>query len=302
MKNTGHFSSYYSNLQYVTGLKIIDTYTIQIFLSQPQDFFEYNLTMPILCQAYFEGEDFVNTQKNANIIGTGMFQISEVSEGGIKLIPNSNYWNKNKKALLTQIDINLYSNIGEMYAAFKAGYIDIMDVTVNDIQSYIGSLGYTKIEVPQRDVTFLSFNTQHELFLDSRTRKAIALYLDKNNILANLGSGYMISNFLIFSNSWIYDTRLDISTSFEEADNLLTQAGWSYQNNKWVNSLGKVLEFSITVDNSKPDRVVAAQVIANQLANHGISVTVKDENNNTFSNDFNNKNYETMILRNANWF
>ena len=47
---------------------------------------------------------------------------------------------------------------------------------------------------------------------------------------------------------------------------------------------------------------MAAQVIANQLANHGISVTVKDENNNTFSNDFNNKNYETMILRNANWF
>jgi peptide/nickel transport system substrate-binding protein len=287
-------SSYASNLQYVTQLEIIDSYTIKISLTQEVEFFEYNLTMPIISSNYFNGEDVVNSEKNKNIIGTGMFQISEVGDGLIKLEPNSNYWNKDKTPILTEIDINLYSNIGDMYSAFKSGYIDIMDVTVSNIETYIGSIGYTKVDYAEREVNFLSFNIQNDLFLDSKTRKAIALYLDKNNILANLGSGYMISNFVIPQNSWIYDNRLD-GISDVSGDSLLTEAGWSYMNNKWVNGEGKVLGFTITVDSSKSDRVTAANVIASQLENHGISVTVKEESGSTYENDYNNKNYEVLL-------
>ena len=240
--------SYSSNLQYVDGLDIIDENTIKIILSQEVEFFEYNLTMPIISSKYYNGEDIWNTEKNNYPMGTGMFSFSSYENGLLKLIPNSSYWNKEKAPLLKEIDVNIYDSVGNMYAAFKSGYIDIMEVDSKNIQTYIGSLGYTKVDIPERYVTFLSFNTGVDIFSDSRTRKAIALYLDRANLMANIGSGYLQTNFLYPTSNWIYDTKLDTIYLENQGDNLLEEAGWIYQNNRWQNSEGKILTFTITVN------------------------------------------------------
>ena len=224
-----------------------------------------------------------------------MFKFSSYENGLLKLIPNDLYWNSQKKPLLTEIDVNIYDSVGNMYAAFKSGYIDIMEVDSKNIQSYIGSLGYTKVDIPEREVTFLSFNTGVQSLSDNRTRKAIALYIDRANLMANVGNGYLQTNFLLHSNNWFYDTKLDTVYLDNQADNLLIDAGWILKNNRWQDSDGRILSFSITVNNNYQDRVTAANVIANQLANHGIEVTVKEESSEVFQNSFNNKAYECMI-------
>jgi ABC-type transport system substrate-binding protein len=170
-----------------------------------------------------------------------------------------------------------------------------MDITVDNVSDYIGSLGYTQAYYDEREVTFLSINTESPLLSDSKTRKALALYIDKTNIIANLGSGYTESDFLLSSKNWIYHSKLNYSTNYEEADNLLKEAGWSYLNNEWINEEGKVLTFSIKVDLSKSDRVTTANVIASQLANHGIEVNVIEENSNAYTSDLNSKNYEVIL-------
>ena len=286
--------SYSSNLQYVDKLDIIDESTVRIILYQEVEFFEYNLTMPILCNNYYNGEDVINSEKNNVPMGTGMFKFNSNENGLLVLVPSENYWNIDKKPLLTEIDVSLYDTVGNMYAAFKSGYIDIMEVDSKNIQTYIGSLGYTKVDVPARDVTFMSFNTGVEALSDSRTRKAIALYIDRSNLMANIGGGYLQTNFLIPSNSWIYNTKLDTVYLDNQADNLLTSAGWVYRNNKWSKD-GKNLTFSITVDSSYQDRITCARVISEQLANHGIEVIIKEETHENFKNIFNNKSYEVMI-------
>lgn len=123
------------------------------------------------------------------------------------------------------------------------GYIDIMEADSKNIQSYIGSLGYTKMDIPGRDVTFLSFNTGVDILADGRTRKAIALYIDRANLMANIGNGYMQTNFLFPTSHWIYDTKLDTVYLDNQADQLLVDAGWVYQNNRWVNAVRKSFEF-----------------------------------------------------------
>ena len=246
IKNTN--CSYSSNLKYVDWLEIIDEHTIKIILSQEVDFFEYNLTMPIISSNYYNGEDIRNTEKNNYPMGTGMFKIASNENGLIKLVPNEFYWNSARKPLLTEIDINIYDSIGNMYAAFKSGYIDIMEVDSKNIQTYIGLLGYTKVDIPEREVTFLTFNTDVDILSDSRTRKAIALYIDRANLMANIGNGYVQTNFLIPSNSWIYNTKLDTVYLEDQADNLLTESGWVYQNNRWENAENRILTFSIIVN------------------------------------------------------
>ena len=91
IKNSFGGSVYGENLQYVTGLEIIDNYTIKISLGQEVDFFEYNLTFPILSNNYFANEDFVNTAKNNTIIGTGLYKIAEKTDNSSRLEKNENY-------------------------------------------------------------------------------------------------------------------------------------------------------------------------------------------------------------------
>ena len=170
-----------------------------------------------------------------------------------------------------------------------------MEVDSKNIQTYIGSLGYTKVDIPERNVTFLSFNTSFDILQDSKTRKAIALYIDKANVMANIGNGYMQANFLFPSSHWIYDTKLDTVYLENQADKLMTEAGWSYRNNRWTNKDGRILSFTIVVDSNYPDRVTAANVISEQLGNHGIEVMVREETKEGFANCFNNKEYEVLI-------
>ena len=112
--------SYSSNLQYVDWLEIIDENTIKIILSQEVEFFEYNLTMPIISSSYYANEDVASTEKNNYPMGTGMFGFHSYESGLMKLAPNENYWNEEKKPLLTEIDINIYDSVGNLYAAFKS--------------------------------------------------------------------------------------------------------------------------------------------------------------------------------------
>lgn len=281
-------------MQNVSLLEIVDEYTLKFTLSQEVEFFEYNLTFPILSKAYFENEDFGSTEKNNYIIGTGMFKVAEKTDNSIKLVKNEEYWDKEKNSLITDINIALYNTIGDEYTAFKSGYIDIMDITVNNIEEYVGSLGYNKLYYEDRSVDFLCFNTQNDMVSDPNVRKAIALLLDKNNIVANLGSGYMISNFLLPSNSWIYNGVLNVSYNSELADELLMASGWNYQNNTWIKD-GRILRFTIIVESGNSVRTLAANIIAEQLRNHGIQVNVTEYNSNYFYDTLNRKNFQAII-------
>lgn len=296
LEERGMKSIYSDNLRRVADVEAVDSNTVKIILSEPVDFFEYNLTFPIMCEGYYEGEDFADSEKMP--IGTGMFRISEISENVIKLIPNEYYWNVDKKPMATQININLYGTIGEVYSAFKNGELDILSVKISDIENYIGTLGYNKIEYKSREYDFLSINTAHELLSDVSVRKALSLLLDKNNIVAGLGQGYIASNFSLDMGNWLYTKNLNVETNTELATQILSENGWNYINNIWQKNVdGKTrrLEFSISVNSDNAQRVQTAENIKNQLANFGIPVNIRYLEWNAYADAVNNKNYEIII-------
>lgn len=296
LESRGISTIYAENLRHVESVEVIDSNTVKILLNEPVDFFEYNLTFPIMCEKYYEGEDFATSEKNP--IGTGMFKITEMSENVIKLSPNEHYWNTEKKPMATQININLYGTIGEVYSAFKNGELDILSVKIPDIETYIGTLGYNKIEYKSRDYDFLSINTAHELLSNVSVRKALSVLLDKNNIVAGLGQGYVASNFSLDMGSWLYTKNLNVEQNTELATQILSEDGWNYINNIWQKNIdGRVkrLEFSITVNSENAQRVQAAENIKNQLANFGIPVNIKYLDWNSYADAINNKNYEVIL-------
>ncbi len=289
---------YSENVKYITETEIIDSNTVRIKLSEPVPFFEYNLTFPIMSQKYYANEDFALSDKIP--IGTGMFKISEVSSNVIKLLPNETYWDlPNRKPMATEINVNLYSTIGECYLAFKNGEVDVLTVNVNDIENYIGNLGYNKIEYKSREYDFLVLNTANELLSDPAVRKAISLSIDKNALVAScLGKGYTPSNFSLDMGNWLYTRDLNLAIDTEQAAQILNNVGWERTSNSWQKRLeGKTekLSFSITVNTNNEARVAVAENIRDQLANFAIPVTVNYLSFESYREAINNRNFETAI-------
>lgn len=288
---------YYENLKYIAETEAIDSNTLRISLSEPVSFFEYNLTFPIMSQKYYEGEDFASSAKVP--IGTGMFKIQEISSNIIKLIPNEHYWDNSRKPMATEITISLYNTIGEAYSAFKNGEIDLLTVKTNDVETYIGTLGYNKIEYKTRNYDFIAINSAHELLSDPAVRKAISLSIDKNNIVAQtLGTGYTPSNFSLDMGCWLYTRDLNTSIDTEQAAQLLHSAGWERTTGNWIKRTEtgtKKLEFSLTVNANNQLRVNVAENIKNQLASFGIPITINYLSEDNYVSAINNKSYDTIL-------
>ena len=251
-----------------------------------------------MCKKYYEGEDFAANTKVP--IGTGMFEISEISSNIIKLVPNETYWNTERKPMVTYININLYNTIGECYSAFKNGEVDILTVKITNIEDYVGNLGYNKVEYKSRNYDFLAFNTTNGILSDSAVRKAISLVIDRNNIVTScLGKGYTSSNFSLDMGHWLYTKDLNISVDTEQAAQILNNAGWERTSNSWQkreNGKTTRLEISLTVSTNNEKRVAVAENIKNQLAGFGIPVTIHYLSADNFNEAINNRNYESAIL------
>jgi ABC-type oligopeptide transport system substrate-binding subunit len=126
--------------------------------------------------------------------------------------------------MANEIYVNLYGTIGEVYNAFKSGDIDIMLVGNSNIEQYIGSLGYNRIEFKSRDYDFLTLNCLDPNLQNPKMRKALSLILDKNALIAAcLGEGYVSSNFPLDYGEWLYTRDLGVETNHDEAKKLITE-------------------------------------------------------------------------------
>lgn len=297
LEKRGIHSIYTENLKNVVGLETIDSSTLKITLSHEIPFFEYNLTFPIMCASYYQGEDFASSLKAP--IGTGMFKISETSANMIKLIKNDNYWNTAKDSTVTEVYVNLYNSMGEAYNAFKSGDIDIIIVKNTNVEEYIGTLGYNKIEFKSRDYDFISLNTNNYILSDVNIRKALGDIIDKNKLVANcLGSGYVASNFSLDMGNWLYTKDLNISTDTEQARQILLVNGWTQVNNKWQKKIdGRTikLEITLTVNNNNSTRIAIAEELKKQFEDFGIVIHIRQLSAESYATALNNRDYE-MIL------
>ena len=293
-------STYKDNVKNIIGLAVPDEdiNQITINLSQPTPFFEYYLTFPIMCRDYYADEDIVYSSKVP--IGTGMFKVVDYSVNAIKLQPNELYWNREaKKPMATEITINLYETIGEVYSAFKNGEIDALTIKINNVEEYIGNLGYKKIEYKSRDYDFMAINTQSEILSEKAVRQALSLLIDRNNIVATrLGKGYVASNFSLDMGNWLYTKDLTIEPNSEEAYNILVNNGWTRSTNAWVKRIDgrtKRLEFNIVVNNNDEARVAAAEALEEQLSRAGIKVYLNIVGPDQYNYLLSNRQYDAAI-------
>ena len=298
LKDTASIYSY--QVQHVTGVDIVDDYTIRINLDSDVPFFEYNLTFPILSKDYYEAEDFVNTEKNSSPVGTGKYKIAEVQPSYITLVKNTSYWDKDVNFTLEKITVNLYSSIGELYNSFKIGNLDLISTDNDNLQEYIGTIGYSSKEMKGREHHFLALNMSNGFLARQEVRKAISYSIDKENIVSSIfNNKYFTSSSPLDYGNWLCQEQ-DASSGYnlEQAKQLLTENGWTYRNQYWQkteNYKTQRLQLNLLVKASNSSDVAVAENIKAQLENQGIRVNIVQASDDQYSNNLANKNYDIAL-------
>lgn len=290
-------SIYSGNVQNITNVQKVDSDTIQITIDHEIPFFEYNLIFPIMSKTYYEGQDFVNTEKNAQPVGTGKYKIVQNISNAIILNKNEQY--SREELTLEKITISKYATLGELYNAFKLGKIDVITTTNIGVENYIGTIGYNKQEVAGREFDFLAINTQNAVLSNVEVRNAISHAINRENIVSSLFSNkYKITNYSLDYGNWLKGEDTDNSYNPDLAKQILEQNGWEFKYNRWQkteNYHTKTLSFKIVVQSSNQTRLTVAEMIKADLEAIGMKVTVAKASDNQYQYYLQNKNYDSII-------
>ena len=293
LKSTNNI--YSENVKNIVSVEALDASTAKFNLSEETYFFEYNLIFPIMCQSYYENENFFNSNKYP--IGTGLYKIESISDNQIVLDKNDNYRNQEKiNKNVQKIYVNIFSEIGEVYNSFKIGNVDVINTTSLSYENYIGTMGYYIKEYKGRAYDFLSCNCNDYILNEKSVRQAINFAIDKDNIISTVyNNKCYTSEYVLDYGSFVYNPN-SVSSGYnpEKAKKILADNGWVYTNNKWRKN-GRILSINITVNSSNTQRCEVANIIKSQLENIGFQVYVLEVSDSQYNSYLANKNYQ-MIL------
>lgn len=292
-------SIYSSNVEKVTSLEVIDDTTVKIILSEEVPFFEYYLTFPIVPYHQYLTEDFWTS--NRNVAGTGMYKIKEVTENEIVLKENQTWWNWKEPYKTSNIHVNLYSSVGELYNAFKLGNVDLINTSNTNLSSYIGTIGYSTKEYKGRQWDYLVCNTSDNVLKNKEVRQAIQYAIDKTNLVASVyGTQYDISNFPLDFGNYLMDGE-NVASSFnlELAKQTLLDNGWTYNYGNWrktINYRNIRTSVNLVVKSSNANQVAIAELIKKQLKEAGITIQVVKATDYQYKQYLTKKNYQMILI------
>ncbi len=256
-----------SYISTISKIEVVDTYTVKLTLSSPLASLLDALTSNNISIVPREAvQEHGNLQRVA--VGTGPYMLKEwVVDNSMTLVKNPNYF----EAGLPKSDEVIFRVIPEeasLYAGVRSGNLDL--ATINDgatIRQAKADKNVVVMSKPGMNVRVFSFNNQKKPFDDIRVRQAVALALDRSEILtmAEYGMGAATGPIPISAKVWaIAPDKLPLGkTDYAKAKQLLSEAG--YPNG---------FSFDIVCSSTYEGGLAVAQVIQNQLKNIGLTANL----------------------------
>jgi len=165
----------------VTGIKVVDDFTLQITIDAPKSYFLAKLTYPV---AYVVKREQVEANPRGwtrRPIGTGPFRLAEWRLGErIVLEPNPHYYLEPKPAV-SRITFLLAG--GSPLTMYENEEVDVAPVGLNDIERVRDPrdpLHQEMHQVEELATYYIGFNTRRPPFNDRRVRQALAMAIDKD--------------------------------------------------------------------------------------------------------------------------
>lgn len=183
----------------ISEVEIIDDYTVQIHTDEPFAALPAHLAHPgghmiskeVIDADYAQMEEGGDplTEVHKNPVGTGFFEFEEVVEGDhVTLVRNDDYWGE--AASPSEVTFKAVPEDATRIAELSTADADLIyPVNPSDVEQ-IDSTDGTYVEQNQSaNMTYMGFNTEVEPFDNADVRRAIAMAINKEDIINEMLEG-----------------------------------------------------------------------------------------------------------------
>jgi peptide/nickel transport system substrate-binding protein len=259
-----------------------DPYTVLIPCSTPFATLNQALAIP----GY---SDIIPVGYNVNApVGTGPFKLKSFSPGTESVfVRNDDYW-QTGLPYLDEVVITDFSDETSQVNALLAGQVDVVNLLSADVISEVQGEGKNVLFSPGGGWNPFTMRVDTGTFRDPRVRQALRLIVDRQQMLDLVFGGFGTLGNDLFGiwapeyNHGLPQRHQDI----DQAKSLLRAAG------------AEGLTIQLITSDIAQGTVLAAQVLAQQAAAAGITVSV----NNVTVNDFYGTNYLKWQFAQDYWF
>jgi oligopeptide transport system substrate-binding protein len=227
----------------VSGITVKDDHTLEIKLVEPFVGFDKILTHTNLGVFPKEAYEKYGKELSQHPVGTGPFMLEEMSDKGISLVRNPNYWKKdelgNQLPFLNKVTMTYVKDKKSELLAFRNKKVDIvLEIPVEEIENVFGTLEEAqegknikhRVESESSmSINYIGFANQSPEFSDVRVRKAFNMAVDREEIVDKhlLGEGWAIQNgFVPKMDNYPFEKVKGPSNNIQTAQALLSQAGF----------------------------------------------------------------------------
>ena len=263
------------NFEDVEEITVIDDHTISFRLSAPNVAFLDYMTMAILPKHLLEGEDMQTADFFRSPIGTGPYKLASWDEGqAITLEKNADYFRGEPN--IDTIVFKIVPDDNAKALQLRAGELDLALLTPKDAATFADEEGFACYDMETADYRGILFNFQNEYWQENRDLiPAVCYAIDREAIIdaVLLGQG-MAAYGPLQRNVYNYEDVEHYDYAPEKARAVLEAAGCVLGEDGFYTRNGETVGFVLSVGAGDQVRIDMAQIVAQQLREIGMDVTV----------------------------
>lgn len=245
----------------LASVEKVDDQTIKVVLSEGDSEFIYQLTLAVIPRHIGDIA--------SDPVGCGPFAFKEYKAGQyLELVKNDKYY-LSGVPYLDSVRFKFISDFNTAFTELRAGTIQVLNyLTASQVASLAPGDHINVVEGNMNLVHALFLNNLEEPLNDVKVRQALCYGIDRNAINQFLfqGKSTLIGSHMIPSLTTWYDESTAEAYPYdpEKAKELLNEAGFS-----------QGFDLKITVPSSYAQHVDTAQIIADQLSQIGVRVSIQ---------------------------
>lgn len=284
------------------GVKALDDHTLEVTLTVPTEYFKQLCAYPTMMPVR---EDMVDNEgawakDPARAVSNGPFVLSEYKMGDqLVYVKNENYWNA-ENITLDKIIYYMIVDESTAYTKYAAGELDINEFIPADEMPKLIAEDPTFYILPKIGTYYFAYNMNTPALQDVRVRKALALAIDKEQIVNEVtrsgqiaATGFMPKGvkddkgnaFTEKSGDYGLTTKADV----EQAKALLAEAGYP-------DGAG-LPEIEILYNTSESHKKIAEAIQEMLKQNLGVNVKLTNQEWAVFQETTNNNQFEYLARR-----
>ena len=272
-------SSAFSSL--VDSVEVQDDKTLVVNLKESYSEFLPMMTIAIIPQS--------NEDPAGNPIGTGPFKYVSYTPGqNLELEKYDGYWQEVVPSL-DSVEFKFIADVDTAFVELQAGTIDILKYLTSAQAETLGD-DYNIVQGSMNLVHAMYLNSAYEPLSKTEVRQALCYAVDRdaiNNFIFG-GKSHIIGSHMIPAMSKYYEPEAETVYSYdpEKAKELLADAGYA-----------DGFDLEITVPSSYSQHVDSAQIIADELSQVGINVTLNQVEWSTWLQDvYKGGNFQATVI------